>query len=323
MTEDHIFTLTRAERERTREVAAALAEVEPGLVDDRAWLDACRDMSQRLPERLRRRLRAFRHDPRLDGMLLVRNLPVASALPPTPAVAGSVERKATPAAGTTALVSMQIGEVIAYRDEKSGALVQNVVPVPGRETQQSNAGSVPLELHVENAFHPHRPDMVALFCVRPDHDGGAGLRVASVRRAIRMLPDDIRKVLGEDRFRTEVPPSFGGGPEGRAPRHPVLSGDFDDPDVRVDFHATRLADEEDEQAAEAMTVLRAALDAITRAVHLLPGDLAVVDNRVALHGRTHFVPRYDGEDRWLHRTFIHLDHRRSRAMRQGNGQVLS
>ncbi|MER5755691.1 TauD/TfdA family dioxygenase [Streptomyces sp. NPDC002088] len=319
MTDDHIFTLTRAEREQTGAVAAALAEVEPGLVDDRAWLDACRGMSEELPERLRRRLRDFRHDPLLDGMLLVRNLPVASGIAPTPTVAESVERKATPAAGTTALVSMQIGEVIAYRDEKSGALVQNVVPVAGREEQQSNAGSVPLELHVENAFHPHRPDMVALFCVRPDHDGGAGLRVASVRRAIEMLPDDIRKVLGEDRFRTEVPPSFG-APGGQVPQHPILGGDFDDPDVRVDFHATH---PEDEQAAEAMTVLRAALDTITRAVHLRPGDLAIVDNRVALHGRTHFVPRYDGEDRWLHRTFIHLDHRRSRPMRHGNGQVLS
>ncbi|MBO1334089.1 TauD/TfdA family dioxygenase [Streptomyces sp. VRA16 Mangrove soil] len=319
MTEDHIFTLTEAERERTRAVATALTAVESGLVDDRAWLDACRGMSEQLPERLRRRLRDFRHDPDLDGMLLVRNLPVAPALAPTPTVPESVERRATPAAGTTALVSMQIGEVIAYRDEKSGALVQNVVPVAGREEQQSNAGSVPLELHVENAFHPHRPDMVALFCVRPDHEGGAGLRVASVRRAVEMLPHDIRKVLGEDRFRTEVPPSFG-GPDGPAPQHPILSGDFDDPDVRVDFHATH---PEDEQAAEAMAVLRAVLDTITRAVHLRPGDLAIVDNRVALHGRTHFVPRYDGEDRWLHRTFIHLDHRRSRAVRSGNGQVLS
>ncbi|MEU7559135.1 TauD/TfdA family dioxygenase [Streptomyces eurythermus] len=319
MTEDHVFTLTEAERERTGAVAGALAEVEPRLVDDRSWLDACREMSEELPERLRRRLRAFRHDPRADGMLLVRNLPSAPALAPTPTVQESVERAATPAAGTIALVSSQLGEVIAYRDEKSGALVQNVVPVAGREEQQSNAGSVPLELHVENAFHPYRPDMVALLCLRPDHDGGAGLRVASIRRAVALLPHDVRKVLGEERFRTEVPPSFG-GPGGQAPPHPVLYGDFDDPDVRVDFHATH---PEDGQAAEAMTVLRAALDTVTRAVYLRPGDLAIVDNRVTLHGRTHFTPRYDGEDRWLHRTFIHLDHRRSRALRADNGQVLS
>ncbi|MET7643283.1 TauD/TfdA family dioxygenase [Streptomyces sp. NPDC005426] len=319
MTEDHVFTLTQVERDQTRAVAEALAEVEPRLVDDRTWLDACRGMSAELPERLRRRLRAFLHDPQLDGVLLVRNLPVASTLAPTPTVYESVERAATPAAGTTALVSMQIGEVIAYRDEKSGALVQNVVPVAGREEQQSNAGSVPLELHVENAFHPHRPDMVALFCVRPDHEGGAGLRVASIRRATALLPYDVRKVLGEERFRTEVPPSFG-APGGQAPLHAILSGDFDDPDVRVDFHATHPADE---QAADAMRVLRAALDTVTRAVHLRPGDLAVVDNRVALHGRTRFTPRYDGEDRWLHRTFIHLDHRKSRALRSDNGQVLS
>jgi L-asparagine oxygenase len=35
-----------------------------------------------------------------------------------------------------------------------------------------------------------------------------------------------------------------------------------------------------------------------------------------------FTPRYDGADRWLHRVFVHLDGRRSRPHRPGNGSVL-
>jgi L-asparagine oxygenase len=41
-----------------------------------------------------------------------------------------------------------------------------------------------------------------------------------------------------------------------------------------------------------------------------------------VHGRVAFTPRYDGYDRWLHRVFVHLDHRRSRPARPANGAVL-
>jgi alpha-ketoglutarate-dependent taurine dioxygenase len=56
---------------------------------------------------------------------------------------------------------------------------------------------------------------------------------------------------------------------------------------------------------------QAALDALHRAVKLSTkqvvleaGDLLVVDNERAVHGRTPFVPRYDGTDRWLKRALV-------------------
>jgi L-asparagine oxygenase len=55
---------------------------------------------------------------------------------------------------------------------------------------------------------------------------------------------------------------------------------------------------------------------------LEPGDMVFVDNRLVVHGRIAFWPRYDGTDRWLHRIFVHLDNRRSRSRRVGNGAVL-
>ena len=36
---------------------------------------------------------------------------------------------------------------------------------------------------------------------------------------------------------------------------------------------------------------------------LEPGDLLMVDNRRAVHARTAFRPRYDGQDRWLQRVY--------------------
>ena len=100
----------------------------------------------------------------------------------------------------------------------------------------------------------------------------------------------------------------------------MLTGAFDDPDVRVDFLSTH---PQDEDARAAMAALWDAFAEVTRTVVLRTGELAVLDNRLAIHGRTAFTPRYDGNDRWLYRTFVHLDHRRSRAMRAGNSHVLA
>lgn len=315
-----ILELTEPERTVIGKLIDELAGAEPRLVDRPEWMAVARAASCRLPVRLLETLREFRHDPGGEGSLLLRNLPVDdAALPSTPTEPESVERNATGPAGTIVSVMLQLGEIIAFREEKRGALVHNVVPVPGKEEFQGNAGSTTLEMHVENAFHPNRPDYVGLFCLRADHDRTARLCVYPVRQAIRHLGERTLQVLGEPRFRTEAPPSFGDR-VGRPDQQPVLHGDLTDPDVVVDFHSTHAADED---AASALTELRSALESVMRPVLLEPGDLAIVDNRVALHGRTAFRPRYDGADRWLHRTFVHLDHRRSRARRPGNALVLA
>ena len=54
-----------------------------------------------------------------------------------------------------------------------------------------------------------------------------------------------------------------------------------------------------------------------------PGDLAILDNRVTVHGRTPFRPRYDGADRWVQRTFVIADLRRSGDHRARDGYVIT
>jgi L-asparagine oxygenase len=308
------------ERHEVAKVAAELAGTAPRALDAAEWVAAARAASCRLPLRLLERLRAFRHDAGPDAALLIRNLPVDEAsLPPTPSVPQSVEREATDRASVVVAVMLQLGEIISYRNEKLGALVQNVVPVPGQEKLQSNAGSATLEMHTENAFHPYRPDHVGLFCVRSDHHRVGRLCLASIRRARPRLPEATQQVLREPRFRTEAPPSFGDS-AGPAEALPILRGDPADPDVCVDFNSTHPLDE---PAARAMAELRAALEEVAHPLLLCPGDLAIVDNRLTIHGRTAFQPRYDGRDRWLHRVFTHLNHRRSRGCRPENGAVLA
>ncbi len=309
-------------QETTDAIAALAAEVSvagPGLVDHPEWLASARRASCRLPVKLLEALRDFRHDPGPDAVLLLHGFPIRDEdLPATPTVAESVATHATPSASMLAMTNAQLGELVAFRAEKSGALIQDVVPVPHREQDQSNAGSVLLQMHVENAFHPHRPDMVALLCLRGDRDGRGALTVASIRNALPLLSPKARKVLATRSFVTEPPPSFGTG-AALASDHAVLDGDFDDPDLQVDFFSTKPLDE---MAAAAMNELAEALQAVTQQVELRSGDMAILDNRLTVHGRTAFSPYYDGRDRWLQRAFVHLNHRDSRAMRPHGHCVL-
>ncbi|MFY1598578.1 TauD/TfdA family dioxygenase [Micromonospora sp. WMMD737] len=316
---DRSIVLTREENIEVDTIARYLAGRPPRLVDSPAWLETARELSSNLPVRLRQMVRRFAWDPGPDAVLLVRNLPVdADELPRTPTVAGSAQRESTVPAAAQVLLGLQLGELIAFKEEKSGALVQDVVPVPGMEKFQGNAGSVTLSMHVENAFHVYRPDYVGLHCLRNDHDNVAGLQVTSIRNALPLLSEQVRKVLHEPRFVTEPPASFGDLRSAPEP-HGILSGSPEDPDVQVDFQSSFPLDPE---ATQALSMLGDALRTVRRTFILEPGDLAFVDNRLALHGRTEFTPRYDGYDRWLQRIFVHRDFRRSRALRPQDGNVL-
>lgn len=301
------------------EVARTIPPVAGDRVDDRAWVAAARHAWADLPAELRRALREFRRDSGPTGTLLVRGLPVDGAdLPPTPAAAGSVQRTAGLPAALLLMIAGGLGDPAAFRPEKGGALVQDVVPVPGQEDFQGNAGSVLLTFHTENAFHPHRPDFVMLLCLRADHERVAGLRTGCTRQVLPLLSADGREALFSREFRTAAPPSFGAGPA-TTEAHAVLFGAPEDPDVRVDFAATEPLTP---RAGRALLELQELFDLTARTALLEPGDLAVVDNRVTVHGRTAFRPRYDGNDRWLQRSFILSDLRRSRGLRDADGYVI-
>ncbi|WP_031155970.1 clavaminate synthase family protein [Streptomyces xanthophaeus] len=313
--------LSADETADVRRAAERMCRAEQGQLDDPETAAAARGSWEELPGRLRAAVRTFRRDSGDSGVMLVRGLPVDEALlPPTPTVDGSVRREATvPAALLLMMAAGGLGDPVAYVPEKSGALVQDVVPVPGKEDFEGNAGSTLLSFHIENAFHAHRPDFVMLLCLRADHDGAAGLRTGSIRQALPTLSEKTKEVLSRPEFSTQPPPSFGTA-GGATPPRPVLHGAPGDPGLRVDFSATTALTPE---ARQALVELEAAITATAHTVRLTPGDLAIVDNRVTTHGRTAFRPRYDGCDRWLLRTFAVADLRRSRSHRPGDGYVLS
>jgi L-asparagine oxygenase len=80
----------------------------------------------------------------------------------------------------------------------------------------------------------------------------------------------------------------------------VLFGTEDRVFMRFNSHNTSALTDEGGQALKSLAV---ALEAVCRDIVLSPGEMVIVENHVAAHGRTAFQPRYDGADRWLRRCY--------------------
>ncbi|MFH8347816.1 TauD/TfdA family dioxygenase [Streptomyces sp. NPDC018045] len=255
-----------------------------------------------LPKSVRTALLEFAESGADSGFLLLRGLTIGD-LPDTPTVHHSGALQGHPTDGTLTLVADLLGSLVGYQDEKAGALIHDVHAVPGEEQRIENSGSVAFDFHTENVHHPLRPDHLGLLCLRQDHEGIAATRVASVREAVRHLTEEQVAILRTPQFHSSYPASFTRGRTGPVPRsgpHPAVFGPYDRPFMRFNSHTTHAADAE---ATAALKALSEALETVCHDVVLEPGDLVVVDNHVAAHGRSAFVPRYDGRDRWLRRCY--------------------
>jgi L-asparagine oxygenase len=305
----------RRESERIAAAYKASPLNEPSLLTD-IEVAACR-----LPGSLLSRLIEFRTTGNPHGTLLVKGLPVDAPLPPTPVCAQEEPPWHAVAESTVTQLSIMsaLGETISYTDEKAGRLVQDVHPVPGAEARQENTGSRLLELHTEDGFHPFKPAFLSLYCLRGDQERVAATVTASARGVVDRLPGYAVEELRRPAYGIRFSSSFvGEGAERYAPAAPVLSGPRDDPDLCVDFHATEAADV---RGARALELLHEAMRGALVGTVLEPGDMILVDNRVAVHGRTGFTPRYDGRDRWLRRCFAVSDLRPSRGIRARGSRV--
>lgn len=268
---------------------------------------------QRAVARAGRLLPATVHDALVDfadgghpsGALVVRGLPVGEvpATPPSPRAATAkdhVSEFALLAAGR------RLGQPVGYRPEHGGELVQNLVPTAGAAgAQTSTSSSVLLEFHTEAAFHPHKPRFLLLLGLCADPSGEARTLLCSIDAVVDHLSLGARSVLTQARFRTSADESYTGGRTGRLGRLvPVLSGDPARPSLTFDAD---LMSGVDADAVAALHELRALVREHAIGVALGAGDLLVVDNHTAVHGRTPFRARYDGTDRWLQRSFVVAD----------------
>ena len=255
----------------------------------------------------------FTVTPPRAGALLLRNAPIGE-LPPTPPSPAAPVVKDLSTELTLLTVARRLGQPVGYVPEHGGRIVQNIVPTQSdAELQTSTSSRSNLMFHTETAFHPHRPRYLLLLCLRGDPS--AHTTLASVHDIMDHLPDDVVDAMFEPRFRTAVDASFLAGRANElGPARPLVTGTRDEPTFIFDADLTVGIDG---AAEDVLVAVRSAIAEVETSVVLEPGDLLVVDNNVAVHGRSPFSARFDGTDRWLQRAFVVTDLAPSAADRIG------
>ncbi|TXS39765.1 clavaminate synthase [Streptomyces sp. uw30] len=273
------------------------------------FLDAAGEAAADLPEDLGAALDDFNAGGNHAGYLLLRGLPVErdDDLPDTPtSTPAPVDRPLQRMEAMLGIVGRRLGLHTGYRELRSGSVYHDVYPSPGAHHLSSETSETLLEFHTEMAYHVLQPNYVMLACSRADHERKAATLVSSIRRALPLIPDEVRSHLYERPMPCCVDVAFRGGVEDPGAIADVRPFYGDPQDPLLGYDRELLAPREPADV-EAVSVLSKALDEVSESVRLTPGDMVIIDNFRTTHARTPFSPRWDGKDRWLHRVYIRTD----------------
>ena len=274
-----------------------------GGVGGEEMLRSIRTAARRVPEHVLERVLAFQEEPHHSGALLLKGCPIG-VLPNTPETPTAPCEKTLESEHTLLSVARLLGQPVGYLPEHGGELVQNILPTrDGADRQVSTSSKVTLQYHTEASFHPWRMRYLLLLCLRGDEN--AKTTLVSARDVVRRLDDETLSILSESCFTTGIDESYAGSRSpARSEVHPILFGTKQHARIRYDAELTRGATQE---AEAAIGRLAEVVRMCEGGVVLEAGDLLIVDNTVAVHGRSPFTPRFDGTDRWLQRSFVMSD----------------
>jgi len=294
-----------------------------------------KEFSQNVPQRIKAVLKQFAKNGSPTGFLLIKNLsfdniapdlpfPIPMSLPKTCDNNNSKVGENTMLARIQSILLCVIGELISYEAEGYGRLFQDVVPIKKMANEQTSVGSnTELEIHTEQAFSKLRPDILSLACIRGDLL--AQTYILPINYILENMDEDEREILRLPLWKTGVDLSFklNGNDfiEGdiRGP-FPIISGDYNDPKLLFDQDLMFGTNEESSQLIQRIIEIYYK----KRNQHnLQTGEIILIDNTRAVHGRSPFYPKYNGDDRFLIRCFAVYDYEFSRYARKDNGRMVS
>jgi L-asparagine oxygenase len=300
------------------------------------FCEQAKECSKNVPQRIKSILTAFANKGTETGFLLIKNFsfdniapglpyPTSMTLPKTPDNNYSKIGESTLLAYIQSILLNVIAELISYEAEGHGRLFQDVVPVKKMENEQTSVGSnTELEIHTEQAFSKLRPDILSLACIRGDTL--AQTYILPVMKILENMDDAERKMLRLPLWKTGVDLSFklNGNAfiEGdiRGP-FPIISGHDIDPKLLFDQDLMFGVNE------DADNLIKKIIDIYYKyrnQHNLQTGEIILIDNNRAVHGRSPFYPKYDGDDRFLIRCFAVYDYEYSSYARgDGDSRMVS
>ena len=270
-----------------------------------AWLRRVAACAASLPAELRAACMAMRQRQGPVGLWL-RGFPTPVRLPPTPDNCEAPPRREdSNGEFWLAAVGSLLGDLFSHADICGGDLFHHIAPTPGEETAPSGESSLSrLRMHTDGASHPLPPDYILLWCHRSGH-ARVGTHVASMSTVVGELEGGQVRCLRRPVFTHQLDYEFHRqGLRLRTDKKPILAGEEGNPTVSLDVDFVEAKTDEER---EALAALEEVAERTAEPAHLEPGDILVIDNRRSLHARDRFVPRYDGEDRWLQAAYVRAE----------------
>jgi Fe(II)/alpha-ketoglutarate-dependent arginine beta-hydroxylase len=322
------ISLTADEAIEIRRLCRALGR-EYGSTDDEALLRDLHRFPEELPSGVVEEITSYMERPDADFALVSHHMIRDHDLGDTPTKQKdpTTTRTSLEYEMVVMLYGSILGSVFGWATQQEGHLVNDIIPMETFADQQVGASSkVELAWHTEDAFHPGRADFICLFCLR--NPTGAPTTVASIvdiesRRelpaalfepCVRIAADDAQ-LEGAEKAGAE------GWTESKVEPVPILSQNGAGLQMCVDPAYMSVASDE-EGVYDAVTGFCKTINEHLTEVVLRPGDLLILNNHRAVHGRRPFKPTYSGRDRWLKRVNVARNFETRRAYCTDSGRRL-
>ncbi|MFP5260375.1 MAG: TauD/TfdA family dioxygenase [Blastocatellia bacterium] len=259
--------------------------------DEARFLESS-ELAQRacvLPAGLKQRLADFTCSQTGPGWFVIGNLPV-----------DPIEGHSKPTSLTEfalLAISARLGVTCGYATQRGGAVIQNFWPRREHSALQLGTSDAELIWHTEDSFTEYNPDFLGLLCLRGDPD--AYTRVSCIKPS--ELDDETLEALLQPWYVIQRDSSYGSAASKEGRTAPIISEVNGELYVRYEpIYISFLC----EEARLAHARLTKYFESNCVGISLKPGELLLIDNRRAVHGRTAITPRYDETDRWVQRVAI-------------------
>ena len=278
-----------------------------------------------IPERIKTILLNFAQYGSETGYLLFKNFEINSeALPKTPKNNKYNIGEKEELTKIQAILVSAIGHLLGYEAECFGNLFQDIVPNESMANNQTSLGSnIELEIHTEQAFSNLKPDILSLSCLKGDEN--ANTYMLPVQNILKNTTDQERALLRLPLWKTGVDLSF------KLNNHEFIEGDIRGPMsiINGEVNDPILIFDQDLMTGiteEAQGLLKKIVNIYYKhrvSHNLKKGEIIFIDNKRAVHGRSPFFPKYNGNDRFLVRCFAVFDLERTKYARPNNDRVVS
>tara|TARA_A100001015_G_scaffold62188_1_gene68583 strand:- start:384 stop:1319 length:936 start_codon:yes stop_codon:yes gene_type:complete len=263
------------------------------------FLKEAKEAAHELPESLKEILYEFKHSE--YAALLLKNLYIDRGIE-TPSSNMHHIGETTLLGKVQAIINCYIGEMVSYEAEGDGRLFQDMVPNETMQDSQTSLSSkAELELHTEQAFSELRPDYLSLACLKGASD--AKTYLLDIYDLMDSLDIEDICLLKQSLWNIGVDLSFKMNGCSDHIRGPIPIISVLDQSLQLNFDQDLMIGLNEEAKLLSEKIIRIYYEQRKHIV-LKPGNLLIINNHKAVHGRSIFTPNFDGNDRFIIRSFI-------------------